>query len=123
MNLDRALRQIEENAGRTLTIPTEGGVRVLPLGQIVWVEIQGHHITYHLEAGERLKSYGSLAQVEHELEGAPVLRVAKDCLINMDKVRRIQSSKLLMVTGEELGIARGRRREISDKLIDYLGRR
>lgn len=123
MALDRALRQIRQHAGRSLMVPTEDGSRVIPLAQLVWIEIKGHHMTYHLEDGESLGSYGSLTQVEKELEGAPVMRVSKGCLINMEKVRRIQTSKLVMVTGDELVVARGRRREIVEALTDYLGGR
>lgn len=123
MNLDRALRQIRQGANSSVVVSTEDGMRVVPVGQITWIEIRGHHVTFHLEDEKPLESYGTLVQIEKDLAGAPILRTGKSYLVNMDKVRRIHASTLQLVTGEELPISRARKREIIDALTDYLGGR
>lgn len=121
MNLDRALRVIKQNSGRSVMVPTEEGVRVVPFSSIVYIEVNGHKLTYHLESGEQLETRGTLGQVEEDLSGAPAIRVAKSCLANMDKISFIRPSALQMVTGEQLHVSRTRKREVMDAVTDYLG--
>ncbi|WP_455137784.1 LytR/AlgR family response regulator transcription factor [Thermophilibacter sp.] len=121
MSLDRALRAVAQSAGRSVMVPTEDGARVLPFSSIVFVEVTGHRLTYHLEGGETLEARGALGQLEEELEGAPVLRVSKSCLANMDKITLVRAHELQMVTGDVLRVSRTRRREVLDAVTDYLG--
>lgn len=123
MNLDRALRTIRQNAGRSVMVPTEDGMRVLPFSSIVYVEVNGHRLTYHLETSEQLETRGSLGQLEEELAGAPVVRVAKSCVVNMDKITLVRPQDLQMVTGECVHVSRTRKREVMDAVTDYLGGR
>lgn len=104
-------------------VPTEDGVRVVPFSSIVYIEVTGHKLTYHLESGEEVEARGSLGQVEEELDGAPIVRVAKSCLANMDKISFIRPQTLQMVTGEQLHVSRTRKREVMDAVTDYLGGR
>lgn len=121
MNLDRALRAIRQNAGRSVMVPTEDGVRVVPLSSLVFAEVTGHRLTYHLEDGEALEARGALAQLEEELAGAPVVRVSKSFLANMDKIALVRGQAVQMSTGDVLRISRTRRREVLDAVTDYLG--
>lgn len=123
MSLDRALRKVRQGTSRSVMVSTDEGVRVIPVSQIVWIEIKGHHVTFHLEGEEDLESYGSLSQVEKDLAEAPVLRVSKSFVVNMDKVRRVSGLRLLLTSGDEIPISRARRREVVDALNDYLGGR
>lgn len=123
MNLDRALRAIKQNSGRSVVVPTEDGMRVVSLNAIVYVEVTGHRLSYHLESGEVIETRGSLAQVEEELAGAPVIRVAKSCIANMDKITLVRSQDLQMANGECVHVSRTRKREVMDAVTDYLGGR
>lgn len=123
ISLDRALRTIRQNAGRSTIVPTEDGMRVIPFGSIVYIDVRGHQLSYHLENGEVLETRGSLAQVEGELAGAPIVRIAKSCIVNMDKIQLMRPQSLQMVTGEQLPISRTRKREATDAITDYLGGR
>ena len=123
MSLDRALRTIRQNSGRSVMVPTEEGMRVVPFGSIVYIDVRGHQLSYHLESGEVLETRGSLAQAEEELAGAPIVRIAKSCVVNMDKIQLMRPQALQMVTGEQLSISRTRKREATDTITDYLGGR
>ena len=123
MNLDRALRAIRQNVGRTVMVPTDDGVRVVPFSQLVYVEVTGHRLTYHLEDGTALEARGSLGQLEDELSGAPVIRISKSCVANMDKIVLVRPQGMQMSTGVTLPISRTRKREVMDAVTDYLGSR
>lgn len=123
MNLDRALRALSQNSGRSVMVPTEDGVRVIAFSSIVFVEVMGHRLTYHLEGEKPLEARGSLGQLEEELANAPIVRVSKSCLANMDKVSLIRNDYLQMSSGDRLRVSRTRKREVMDAVTDYLGGR
>ncbi len=123
LSLDRALRSVEKNAGRTLTIPTEDGVRVVPLRQVVCIEVMKHRLTYHLEGEKSLSARGSLVQIEEELADAPMVRISKSCLANMDQIQVMRSQEMQMANGEVLRISRTHKRSATEKVTDYLGGR
>ena len=123
MNLDRALRAIRQNVGRTVMVPTDDGMRGVPFSQLVFVEVTGHRLTYHLEDGTALEARGSLGQLEDELSGAPVIRISKSCVANMDKIVLVRAQGMQMSTGVTLPISRTRKREVMDAVTDYLGSR
>ncbi len=123
LSLDRALRAVEKNAGRTLTVPTEDGVRVVPLRQVGWIEVMKHRLTYHIEGEKPLSARGSLVQVEEELADAPMVRISKSCLVNMDQISVMRSQEMQMSDGEVLRISRTHKRAVTEKVTDYLGGR
>lgn len=120
MSLDRALRAIKQNVGRTVMVPTEEGCRVVPFDQIVYVEVTGHRLTFHLESGDTLETRGSLGQIESDLAGAPIIRTSKSCLVNMDKIVLMRPQNVQVVTGETLSVSRARKREVMDAVTDHL---
>ncbi len=121
MALDRALRIIALDPLKSVMVPTEGGMRVIPLVEIVFVEVKGHNLTFHLEGETPFETRGSLAQVEEELEGAPVLRIAKNCLVNMDKILLVKGGTLVMSNHEEVRISRTWKKDVIKTITDYLG--
>lgn len=121
--LERALRTVTQNAGRTVTIPTESGLRVIPLRQIVYIEVMKHKLTYHIVGEEPVDARGSLVQLEEDLADAPVVRISKSCLANMDQISMLRSAEMQMANGDCLRISRTHKRNVVDKVTDYLGGR
>ena len=117
------LRAIGANVGRSVAVPTEDGVRVVPLRSIIYVEVTKHRLTYHIENEEPLEARGSLVQLEEELAEAPVVRVSKSCLANMDKISLVRNAEVQMTNGDLLRISRTHKKEVVDKVTDYLGGR
>ena len=76
LSLDRALRAIGANVGRSVAVPTEDGVRV-----------------------------------------------SKSCLANMDKISLVRNAEVQMTNGDLLRISRTHKKEVADKVTDYLGGR
>lgn len=121
--LERALRTVTQNAGRTVTIPTESGLRVVPLRQIAYIEVMKHKLTYHIVGEEPMDARGSLVQLEEDLADAPVVRISKSCLANMDQISMLRSTEMQMANGDCLRISRTHKRNVVDKVTDYLGGR
>ncbi len=121
LSLDRALRAVNQAAGRTVTVTTEDGIRVIPLRDLVYIEVTKHRLTYHLVDDDPIDARGSLVQIEEELSDAPIVRVSKSCLANMDKISLVRSAEIQMCDGSLLRVSRTHKREVVDKVTDYLG--
>lgn len=121
--LGRSVDSWRRRAGRYATIPTGEGVRLVALHDIVFVEVRDHNLFWHLVGEEPIKVRGSLREVEKTFEGAPVLRVSKSTLVNMDKVTSIHHGTLTVSTGDEIALSRAHRRQTIGRLTTYLGGR
>lgn len=121
LSLERALRTVSNNIGRTLTVPTDDGIRVIPLRSIVYIEVIKHRLTYHLEGEEPFDVRGSLVQIEEELADAPIVRVSKSFLANMDQISFVRNAEVRMSNGDILRISRTHKKDVLDKITDYLG--
>ena len=121
MALDRALREVGKNTNRSIIVNAEDGLHVIAFNSIVYIDVSGHTLSIHQDGGEVTEMRGSLAQIEQDLEGAPIIRISKSCIVNMDKIQVINAAGLRMAGGDVLKISRTRKREIVDAITDYLG--
>lgn len=122
MRMDKALRHIRRNASRTVTITTRDGMRVLALADIEYVEVSRHDLSYHIYGEEEpFVVYGSLVAFEQEVEGGPFVRISASCLANMNHVRSVKGSSLLMRGGDTLYFSRSRKREALATITSFFG--
>lgn len=121
--LGRSTSLWQKTLGRVVTLPTEEGVRVVPLRDVTYVEVKDHSLIWHFENAPSILVRGSLKEVERTLDGAPVLRVSKNALVNMDKVVSINHGVLSVTSGEEIILSRSHRRQTIGQLTSYLGSR
>lgn len=94
-----------------------------PLRDVTYVEVKDHSLIWHFENAPSILVRGSLKEVERSLDGAPVLRVSKNALVNMDKVVSINHGVLSVTSGEEIILSRSHRRQTIGQLTSYLGSR
>ena len=102
---------------------SSGGVRVVPLGELAYVELVRHDLVFHLATGdEPLKVRGTIKQI---LDGAapdgPLLQVSSGCVVNMDFVRLVKGPEVRMADGTVLPLSRARRKEALETFTRYLG--
>ena len=122
LRMERAMRVLRRNAGRSVYIPTKDGVRIMPLSQVVAIEINRHNLIYHLEGeAEPFVFRGSLNKVEEDLAGTSFVRISNSCIVNMDYVRRISGSEVRMASDEVYYISRTKRKEALAAIARYYG--
>ena len=122
LRMERAIRVLRRNAGRSVYIPTKDGVRIMPLSQVVAIEINRHNLIYHLDGeSEPFVFRGSLNKVEEELTGTSFVRISNSCIVNMDYVRRISGSEVHMASDEVYYISRTKRKEALAAIARYYG--
>ena len=122
LRMVRALRVMRRNAVETVGLPTQDGVRVVPVSNVVFVDLARHDVQYHLTGGEVLGKRGSLRAVEERLAQKGFLRISSGCLVNMGQIVRIGQESVHVSTGEELFFSRSQRRRALEELANFMAR-
>lgn len=123
MCMDRVLQHLRSREGRHVTLTMGSGVRVVPLGDIRYIELLRHDLTYHLATNnETLRLRGTIKDAAEELgQDGRFLRISSGCLVNMDCVRLIKGTSVILYDGTKLPLSRSRRAEALERFADYLG--
>ena len=122
LRMDKAMRVMRRTTGRNVVVQTKTGMRIVPLSELISVEVLNHNIAYRAVGYDApLEVRGSLAAVERELEGGPFVRISNSCVVNMGHVRDIQGNEVRMSDGSVLYFSRSRRRPAMEKIADFLG--
>lgn len=120
MRMSRAMRVLERNRGQTLTISSADEVHVVPLRDILYVDLIKHDLQYHLER-EVLRRRGSLKSVAQELPATLFVKLSQGCIANMSHVRTIRGDSVELDDGTRLYFSRSRRKPCLEKLSRFLG--
>ena len=121
LRMERAMRVVRQRSGRTLTVRGRDGLRVFDASQLVFVDMSGHDLVYHLEGGETVSVRGSMRRLEGELGGSPFLRISSGCIVNMGHVRGIADAALTLSTGDVVWASRANKRAALEAIAIYLG--
>lgn len=121
LRMDRAMRVVRQRASRALTVRGRDGLRVFDASQLVFVDMSGHDLVYHLEGGESVAVRGSMRRLEGELGGSPFLRISSGCIVNMGHVRGVADAALTLSTGDVVWASRANRRTVLEAIAAYLG--
>lgn len=120
LRMDKAMRTLARNARRGVTIATADGVRVVPVADIVFVDVRNHDVAYHLTSGEVLTCRLTLAKAEAGFEGSSMVRVSNNCLANMAHITSIGGDSLTMSNGETVYFSRSRKKPALATIARYL---
>lgn len=121
MKMDKALRTIERRGTRSVSIPSDGGFRVVPLSDVVYVDVTNHDLAYHLSDGTTPTARGTLSKLGTELEGSSFVRVSNNCLVNMAHIRQIKGTDIHLSTGEVTWFSRSRKKPALETIARYVG--
>lgn len=75
LRLDRALRIARRERNDKVTIVTRDGMRVFRTSDLVFVDIMGHDLSYHLANGETVTLRGSLTKAAEQLPEESLVRI------------------------------------------------
>ena len=100
LKLTRALKKLPQEAtpGMLLVNSENGTVRLSPRN-VRYIEVSGHQVIYHTLDGDVLQ-YGSLSNVEKQLDPVQFVRCNSCFLVNMMYVRGVKGYTLTMDDGE-----------------------
>ena len=122
LRMGRAMRVMDRNAGGTVSVATDEGLRVIAKKDVVYVEIFRHDLYWHVTgSAQPLHARGTLRRVAEELGAERFCRVSASHLINMGQLALIRPGSVVMSDGTEIVISRRRRREVLETLTRYVG--
>lgn len=112
-NLAETASFITLKTGRTQT-------RVM-LHKILYIDYSNHYIQIHTEAGETVASRMYFEEIIKLLEPYPqFLYCSRNCIINMDKVIRLEKADFILASGECITMNRNTIAELRQKYADYI---
>ena len=121
--LDRA---VEPEYGPALTLPTAAGLRVLPFGQIEYVECTQHIVHFHLTSGEAVASLSQrvpfLQLATPLLADGRFIQTHRSYLANLAEVRLLTAGEVQMASGARLPMPQGRAEQVRQALLAWQNR-
>ena len=118
--MKRVMNSLRMEKRRELIIPQTGGMVRISSDELLYVEVRGHKLTWHL-AVRVLESRGSMGSAEETLIPLDFLRPHNSYLVNPRHIDWIQGYTV-SVGGEELMISHPRKKEFLAELTRWYGK-
>ncbi len=124
--MDRAMARFESGEVKTITVkPEGGGARMVDIGEILYIESQGHLLTVHTKGGsctEGQRSLGRFADELDKLSPGQFISPYKGYIVNQKAIQTIQREEIILRSGDRIPIPRRGFRELQNTYFDYMFR-
>ncbi|MBR3575117.1 MAG: response regulator transcription factor [Lachnospiraceae bacterium] len=129
----RAVKQVEdqrlveaaiseqEEAGRTITVKSDGTNTRVILSEVQYAEIYDRRIILHMESSDDIEYYGRISDLEN-IAGKDFFRVHRAYLVNLGAVKSYDS-KFVHMSDADIPVARGKYQELIRAYMSYHTRR
>lgn len=99
------------------------GEKKIRIENILYIESKLHKLEFNiLEHGLAIYTmYGTLNELENELEEYPFLRIHQSFLVNLKYIKCVTGYKVVLSNGQELTVPRARYKTVKDTFIAYKG--
>ena len=99
------------------------GAKKIRIENILYIESKLHKLEFNiLEHGlATYTMYGTLNELENELEEYPFLRIHQSFLVNLKYIKCVTGYKVVLSNGQELTVPRARYKTVKDTFIAYKG--
>lgn len=99
------------------------GEKKIRIENILYIESKLHKLEFNiLEYGlATYTMYGTLNELENELEEYPFLRIHQSFLVNLKYIKCVTGYKVVLSNGQELTVPRARYKTVKDTFIAYKG--
>ena len=121
VKLKKALSYLNSRGKKSLMLPSEDGLKKVPVADIRYVEVLDHRLYFHTgEAAYTMR--GTLQELEKELAGCQFARCNKGYLVNLRHIQLIKSDCVVVTGGDELLISRRKKEEFLTAVTEYYGK-
>ena len=121
LRMNRVLRICRRNDDMRISIGTKGGARVVSIKNIVYLDVNGHTLSYYLANDEVLSLRGALGRAADYLPDDRFVRISNSCLVNMGHIQAVRSGCVVVDLGESLYFSRPKHKEALVTITNYLG--
>lgn len=118
--LHKAVKIAKSNRKFDLVVSYGGGVVRISTDELIYIEVLGHTLTYHL-INDKLKAKGTLRELEKELKKQNFMRCNNPYLVNPKFIKSIDGFDLHLLNGDILKISQPRKKNFMKELAKWLG--
>lgn len=118
LKLQRAVNFVRSHDDKILNIVKSGGYVRVRIRDIMYVEVMGHKVAYHLNDAV-IGEYRSLSSLEEVLRGSHFIRCNNYCLVNPVHITYVHGLTI-RVGGEELTISHPKKKAFMQSLNRWL---
>lgn len=117
MKLQRVLHRISRKNDRFVLVQGQGVLRRIAVGDVYYVEVADHMLTWHTADGD-FTVKGTIRSAVQELEGCAFARCNNCYLVNLAHFRELRED-MAFVGSDALKVSRSRRKEFLDAILRY----
>ena len=117
---DGVLLEIDKQDKECLIVKSKNGITRIPFNSFEYCEIINKTIRYFLSNGTTLESSGSMTELETVLLKYPrFLKPHRSFVVNMDFVKSLNKTEILLENDAKIPIPRGKYNEIKLAFLNY----
>jgi len=125
--LKRGIFILRRTMRRKVSIKTTEGIVVVPIGEILYVEVQRHYIYYHLHPKSKqwqktLKVRGSIKEADNILQNFDFAHCSSSTIINLVHVYSLVNASIYL-PGVIVDLRRTYKAEFTDRYMKFLTER
>lgn len=118
--LDEVISACEKQQRESLVLRCKSGITKIDLEKLVYCEVIGHTLFFHLENGTVLESIGVMDELHDKLSAYDnFMRPHRSFVINMDYIQNISYKVIIMDDLTEIPIPHGKCSEIKNRYLEY----
>ena len=118
--MDSVLKECAQEQRRSLILRCKSGITQISLDRLMYCEVQGRTLVFHMQNNELLESVGSMDDLSGQLaKYNNFLRAHRSYLVNMEYIKTISSKAILMVNQDEIPVPHGKCSEIKNQYLEY----
>lgn len=117
-SLELALKHIEIDEDKTITIKIKGGFRTLVLKNIMYLEYRNHIVTYCMYDGETVSTVtqriGFTEYIRVNAENMPIVQCHESFAVNIDAVDKLTKTDVYLKNGDQVPVSKSRYGQVSE---------
>ncbi|MGI6778797.1 MAG: LytR/AlgR family response regulator transcription factor [Acetivibrionales bacterium] len=103
-----------------IIVKSNEGIQKILISNLVYVEVIGRYVLYHLLSGKVIECIDSFSSVcNNLLKYGCFIKIHRSYLVNMQYVDTIENHKVILQTLSSVPVAQGKAREIKQQYLDY----
>lgn len=119
--MDSAISQCQKEQKRSLILRCKSGITRIELDRLIYCEVIGRTLLFHMENGQILEGAGSMDKLYEQLsQYENFVRSHRSFLINMEYIQKISCRAITMENLEEIPIPHGKCSEIKNRYLEYV---
>jgi len=110
---------IQKHTPRHLSLRLSGELFSINISDILYLEVQGHTVSFYLISGKKLKSRLSLRSLASKLPSSLFVQSHQSYIVNLDHIESITRYHLMLSNKQILPISQSRYLELQKQFLNY----